>query len=83
MDLLALGHATALDGSAPDWVHLLPLGKWQGVDGRGPYEIAGLAAAEKVITATRFQNDARPLAIDYDHATDLAAPQGDPAPAAG
>ncbi|SNS38004.1 Mu-like prophage I protein, partial [Tistlia consotensis] len=76
---LCARHAVEIPaGAAPEWVHLVPAGRFGGVDGRGPYSLDDAAAVIAASTA-----DGRPLAIDYDHATDLAAPQGRPAPAAG
>jgi phage I-like protein len=74
-------YATSPAGKAePEWIELVPAGKFSGRDGRGPYY---LEHPEEVIKATQaLQLDAG-LPIDYDHATDLAAPQGQPAPAAG
>lgn len=69
---------SASDGSR-QWVHVLPLGKVFGVDGRS----FQLDDAEKVINATRQFAGKRKLPIDYDHAIDLAAPRGGSAPAAG
>lgn len=69
------------DGQALEQeVHLLPAGQFQGRDGRGPYTLADPAA---VIEATRRYAGTTKLVVDYDHASDLAAPQGRPAPAAG
>jgi len=67
--------------AAPDWVHLLPgpLGlPIRTGDGRGPYRVedAGRLIAESFAETDR-------LAIDENHATDLAAPRGEPAPARG
>jgi phage I-like protein len=68
-------------GEVPLWVQLVPTdagGTVATVDGRGPYRVEDAAA---VIHAS-FR--ARPkLAIDENHATDLAAPQGGPSPARG
>lgn len=64
--------------SAPEWVHLLPQGEIRTGDGRGPYRFA---AAEQLIAAS-LQAGER-LVIDENHATDLAAPKGLPAPAMG
>lgn len=66
--------ALAATGGAPEWVHLLPAGTVRGADGRGPYTID---AAALVVDLER------PLPIDRDHALDLAAKDGRPAPAAG
>ena len=67
-------------GQVPDWVHLLPTsdGLVQTNDARGPYHVTN---AEKII-ADSFA-DADRLPIDENHATDLAAPKGLPAPARG
>lgn len=74
------GAVLASDGAAPEWIELLPAGVFNGRDGRGPYR---LADPERVITATRGLGMRAGIPIDYDHATDLAAPAGRPAPAAG
>jgi phage I-like protein len=62
------------------WVHLIPAGTFQGRDGRGPYK---LVDPKSVIDSSRRQAGKRQIPIDYDHAIDLAAPQGGAAPAAG
>lgn len=74
---LALQAATA---DAPEWVHLLPTarGSISTDDARGPYVIDD---ADAIIAASFAQSDRLP--IDQDHATDLAAPKGLPAPARG
>ena len=68
------------DGAPPEWIELLPAGVFKGRDGRGPYR---LADPEGVIAATGGLGMSAGIPIDYDHATDLAAPAGRPAPAAG
>lgn len=69
------------DDAAPEWIHLLPAGV-AGVidtsDARGPYHVSDIA---KIIAAS-FEADTR-LPIDENHATDIAAPLGQPAPARG
>jgi len=70
-------HQLASGVPVPEWVHLLPPGKFSGADGRGPYTVpnpAGLIAASMV---------GGMLPIDENHATDLAAPKGEPSPARG
>ncbi len=62
----------------PDWIHLLPPGPIQTGDRRGPYS---LIDAEAVARASLSEGDRLP--IDENHATDLAAPKGLPAPARG
>ena len=66
--------------SAPKWIELLPAGDFAGRDGRGPFRLSN---PEGVIAATDGLRMEAGLPIDYDHATDLAAPAGRPAPAAG
>jgi phage I-like protein len=64
----------------PAWIELIPAGEFNGRDGRGPYR---LDDASRVAAATsKLRMDAG-IPIDYDHATDFAAPEGRPAPAAG
>jgi phage I-like protein len=70
----------AAQASAPEWIELLPAGVFFGRDGRGPFRLDDAAG---VIDATAALGMNAGLPIDYDHATDLAAPEGRPAPAAG
>ncbi|MEM7670692.1 MAG: phage protease, partial [Pseudomonadota bacterium] len=67
--------------TAPEWIHLLPAGE-NGVigtsDARGPYHVDNAAN----IIAASFSDDSK-LPVDQDHATDRAAPKGQPAPARG
>src|SRR5579885_301350 len=75
--------ATAINlqgGSAPEWVELIPGGTFKGRDGRGPFH---MHEPDKVIEASASLDMTAGLPIDYDHATDYAAPQGGQAPAAG
>jgi phage I-like protein len=66
------------DGNAaPDWIHLLPAGQIETADSRGPYTITD----PKDLIAISMR--AGRLPIDENHATDLAAPRGEPAPARG
>jgi hypothetical protein len=67
-------------GDAEPWIHLLPAGTFRGRDGRGPYTAANAGA---IINASREFAGKRQIPIDYDHASDLAAKNGSPAPAAG
>ncbi|MGO3934747.1 phage protease [Rhodopseudomonas pseudopalustris] len=70
------------DGSAPEWIMLIPAGDGGligTVDGRGPYRVASpatLAAQSVAVAGGR-------LVLDESHSTDLAAPKGEPAPARG
>lgn len=77
--LCAATDLTATDG-APDWVHLVPTlaGPITTFDGRGPYRIDD---ASTVIAQSMAGE--RGMPIDENHATDLAAPAGHPAPARG
>jgi phage I-like protein len=80
-DAVALCAAVTLpadDGTAPEWVHLLPAGEIRTGDGRGPYRVRDTAA---LLSASLTPGDRLP--IDENHATDLAAPRGEPAPARG
>ncbi len=65
-------------GAVPDWVHLVPAGRFGGRDGRGPYRLDDPAA---VIAATLGRGI--DLVIDYDHASEFILDGGRPAPAAG
>lgn len=63
------------EGKPPDWVELIPAGeKLEGSDGR----VWLNDKPEAVVAAFN-----RPIPIDYEHATELKAPKGEPAPAAG
>ncbi|MEE8612270.1 MAG: phage protease [Sphingomonas aquatilis] len=80
------GTATALcaaisidttDTQVPDWVHLLPIGDVRTADGRGPYRVGDIPALMAASMA------GGKLVLDENHATDLAAPKGQSAPARG
>lgn len=68
------------DGTAPDWIHLIPTTK--GVvataDKRGPYNVTDASA---IIAASFANTDA--LEIDINHSTFHAAPQGQRSDAVG
>lgn len=82
MDRLLATLASVLpSGEPPEWIKLVPIGTIPTVDGRGPYKVPDQAAAQAIVSVSMANN--RPLPIDYDHAIDLAAPKGGPAPAAG
>lgn len=80
---LPLGKMGAVPGQngegrpLPGWVKLIPAGKVQGRDGRG-WENGN---PQGVID--RFLNFGVDLPVDLEHATELKAPKGEPAPAAG
>lgn len=67
----------ALPAEPPEWVHLMPLGEIKGRDGRR----WTLANPQAVVAASKSAGlDA---VVDYEHQTDLAEKNGQPAPAAG
>lgn len=76
----AFGAAIPQTGEAPEWIELIPAGEFAGRDGRGPYRLTDVATVIQASQALRMDAG---LPIDYDHATDFAAPAGRPAPAAG
>jgi phage I-like protein len=65
---------------APEWIELIPAGKFSAVDGRGPFLNEDPQA---IVAASIAKMPQVGLVLDYDHSTDLAAPEGRPAPAAG
>jgi phage I-like protein len=71
-------HAAA-DGSAPEWINLLPAGTIQTQDGRGPYTVSDMAA----LARQSLEAAGGKLPVDENHATDFAAPKGAPSPARG
>jgi phage I-like protein len=66
--------------SLPVWIDLIPAGVFNGRDGRGPYRNQH---PQQVIAAILKLGMTAGLPIDFDHAIELGAPQGQPAPAAG
>jgi phage I-like protein len=72
--------AIAADNEAPEWVELIPAGKFSAVDGRGPFDNQD---PDSIVGASIAKMPQVGLVLDYDHSTDLAAPEGRPAPAAG
>lgn len=76
----ALPHEEGAAGAAPDWVHLLPAGPAISThDGRA-YRMDDPG---QVVAASLEASRDRGAVIDENHATDLAAPNGQPAPARG
>ncbi|MDD9910192.1 MAG: hypothetical protein OXR62_10920 [Ahrensia sp.] len=71
-----LTHAES--GTAPEWIQLTPAAHFSGADGRGPYDAS---QAQSIIDAS-LQSVGK-IAIDENHATDLLASKGGPAPARG
>jgi phage I-like protein len=75
---IAICSAQALPATAiPEWLHLLPSGTIKTADGRGPYRVQD---AKALMSASMAGGK---LVLDENHATDLAAPKGLPAPARG
>ena len=68
--LMSMSKSLPADGSAPQWIEILPLGEFttRSGDGRGPFHADGA----KVIAATKANGLARGLPIDYDHRTFVA-----------
>lgn len=69
---------SASAGAAPDWVHLLPAGRFEARDDREPWELSDAATVIAATLARKID-----LVVDYEHQTDLAEKNGQPAPAAG
>lgn len=75
---LALNFELPADGQAPEWIELLPGGeRVLGRDGREWVNDQPQALLDA------FAGDGKEIPIDIEHATELQAPQGLPAPAAG
>lgn len=72
--------SNASNHGVPDWIQVLPAGKFKAVDGRGPFYNED---PEAIVKASLAKMPEAGLVLDYDHSTDLAAPEGRPAPAAG
>ena len=73
-------------GGAPEWVELLPAGpEVMGRDGRrwvfdDPERVAAASLDE---SDPNLSSAKKEIPIDWEHATEIKAPQGEPAPAAG
>lgn len=75
---VALCFELPADGSIPEWVQLIPAGPTvAGRDGREWVH----DNPDRVIK--ELQSQGRDLVLDWEHSTELKAPQGDQAPAAG
>lgn len=72
--------ATPPAGSAEQWVHLMPAGKFEPRDGRGPWIVDDAGA---VIMASERHARGAPLLVDYEHQAEAAAASKGPVPAAG
>lgn len=62
------------------WIHLLPSGQFAARDGRGPWRIDD---GGSVISATLEHAGKTDIPVDYEHQTEHAPKNGQPAPAAG
>ena len=73
-----LHEVNLFDGGPPEWIQLIPAGlQIKALDGR----VFNNPRPEQVIKA--FEKDPRDVPIDWEHATEIKAPEGDEAPAAG
>lgn len=81
-DAVLNGAALSLQSSTgkAQWIHLLAAGSQNGRDGRGPFEAGN---PRSVIARSFAAVSGGVIPIDYEHATDLRAPKGEEAPAAG
>ncbi|RRY11500.1 phage protease [Brucella anthropi] len=70
---------SAPENNQNSWVHLVPAGKFDGVDGRGPW----IADPVKIVERTRAFHGKRQIVIDYEHQSFNSQTNGKPAPAAG
>lgn len=75
---MALNFELAADGVAPEWIELLPAGQIiTGRDGRTWIN------DQPEILLQMFVAEGKDLPVDWEHATQLKAPSGEQAPAAG
>lgn len=79
LDRLALCELVlSAEKAPPDWICLVPAGdKIQALDGRK----FGNPNPDSIVEM--FNADPRKVPIDYEHSTEIKAPNGEPAPAAG
>ena len=78
--LLSSALCFELPAGAPDWVELLPAGpEVTGIDGR---RFLNDQPQSILDVFDRLKAHGRDLPIDYEHASELKAPKGEPAPAA-
>ena len=82
---IAVCHAQPLpsEGEVPDRIHLLPFGTFTGRNGEGPWTVRDKNHAARIIANTSTYQGGADIPVDYEHAAVLAAPKGQPAPAAG
>lgn len=65
--IAAASELALVDGEAPSRVKLLPIGKVEMRDGRGPYLVADQAHAQDIVAATREWLGSADMMFDYDH----------------
>lgn len=65
--IAAASELSLVDGEAPARVKLLPIGKIEMRDGRGPYVVRDRQHAEQIVAATREWLGAADMMFDYDH----------------
>lgn len=68
------------EGAAPGWIQLMPSGVSLGRDGRGPYILDDAATVAQASMAAAMEIG---IPVDYEHQTEFAPKNGQPAPAAG
>lgn len=73
----ALSNTLSATGEAPEWILLVPAGEITTRDGRQ----FNNQTPDNILTS--FTADQRDIPLDYEHATEVRAPQGLPAPAVG
>lgn len=76
-DLSAL---PSTEGQAPEWIELIPPGP--AITGRDGRTWLFDELAQRLVLAA-FADRGIDMVIDWEHSTEVAAPQGEPAPAAG
>lgn len=82
---LAAIDATTGEGTAGNWIMLMPAGVFSGRTGRGPFDTGGVAEMSAIIERTLKRAGGTEIVVDYDHQTIFAAIPGvgGRAPAAG
>lgn len=66
------------DGSAPEWIELVPAGpSIMGRDGRAWVN----DRPDAILSA--FNSDGKDMPVDFEHSTEIKSPKGEPAPAVG
>ncbi|MBX9594700.1 MAG: phage protease, partial [Roseomonas sp.] len=78
ISLLFAIDAPPSDRAVPQRIRVIPAGEFRSVDGRGPWRVEDAAA----VIAASFARRPR-LPVDENHATQIAAKDGGPAPARG